>query len=65
MSTQTNDPIEQELVPIVKVTDKNGQLQLTIREGVSGWEAIGALKLAITLIENTYTASTPERVTQG
>lgn len=65
MSTQTNDPIEQELSPIVKVTDKNGQLQLTIREGVSGWEAIGALKLAITLIENTYTTSSPERDAKG
>ncbi len=53
MST-INDPIEQQLSPIVKVTDVNGQLQLTIREGVSGWEAIGALKVAILLIENTY-----------
>lgn len=59
MTTQ-NDPIQQELVPIVKVTDKNGQLQLTIREGVSGWEAIGALKLAIHLIEKTYSSEQVE-----
>ena len=45
---------EQVVDPIVKVSSVNGQLQVTLREGTSGWEAIGALETALVLIKNTY-----------
>lgn len=54
MTEQIVDPIQEALDPIVKVSSNNGQLQVTIREGVSGWEAIGALETALVLIKNTY-----------
>ena len=54
MTEQIVDPIQQALDPIVKVGSVDGQLQVTIREGVTGWEAIGALETALVLIKNTY-----------
>ena len=54
MTEQIVDPIQQALDPIVKVGAVDGQLQVTIREGVTGWEAIGALETALVLIKNTY-----------
>lgn len=54
MTEQTVDPIQEALDPIVSVTSVNGQLQVKLREGVTGWEAIGALETALVLIKNTY-----------
>ena len=54
MTEQVVDPIQEALDPIVKVSSVNGQLQVTLREGTSGWEALGALETALVLIKNTY-----------
>lgn len=54
MTEQISDPIQEALDPIVSVTSNNGQLQVKLREGVSGWEAIGALETALVLIKGTY-----------
>lgn len=59
---ETQDPIEtqttsetQDALPLIVINDSDGKLQLTIRDGVSGWEALGALEVAALLIRNTYT----------
>lgn len=54
MTEQVVDPIQEALDPIVQVTTVNGHLKVTLREGTSGWEAIGALETALVLIKNTY-----------
>ena len=52
-ATNQNDTLN--ATPLITVSDSNGQLQLTIRDGVSGWEALGALEVAALLIRNSYT----------
>lgn len=54
MTEQVVDPVQEALDPLVKVSSINGQLSVTIREGLTGWEAIGALETALVLIKNTY-----------
>ena len=52
--TQTTSET-QDALPLIVINDSDGKLQLTIRDGVSGWEALGALEVAALLIRNTYT----------
>ena len=53
---ETQDPTEtQDNTPLIVINDSDGKLQLTIRDGVSGWEALGSLEVAALLIRNTYT----------
>ena len=55
MTTDQTIPETQDTLPLIVINDSDGKLQLTIRDGVSGWEALGALEVAALLIRNTYT----------
>ena len=53
--TVTEPQQTEDNTPLIVNNDSDGKLQLTIRDGVSGWEALGSLEVAALLIRNTYT----------